>query len=92
MNSIQKIESAVYAIRPELKDKPITLSDILLVFWEKCAMMWDWQFLLDNGESLECHPYDDFWEAEYYPKYNLRLSPYDQSEDTINFIAENLTK
>lgn len=135
MNSIQKIEEAVYAIRPELKElsfgcrimlqgkqytfcwlwyqegslykfivdespymtetiddleiigHPITLQDILLAMWGNWAVY-------KEGHIIDITP--TWWSHAVYPGthravvYDLRLSPYDQSEDIINFIAENI--
>ena len=90
MNSIQKIESAVYAIRPELITEdttydPITLSDILLCLWEKSTQL---EYCLTNKGNF----YKTDWDivGALLCSYNLRLSPYDQSEDTLQFIAENI--
>jgi len=133
MNSIQKIESAVYAIRPELKElsfgcrvmlqgkqytfcwlwyqenslykfivdespymtetvddleiigHPITLQDILLAM-SKNLKKWDVLNAHLNSYYSLCFRSDDYPGLK---DYNLRLSPYDQSKEVKDFIANN---
>lgn len=68
----------------------ITLQDILLAMGDDWGIDGKWNFIrtiLEKSEwfKMKWIDYHNIW-------YKMNLSPYDQSEETLQFIAENLTK
>lgn len=68
---------------------PITLQDILLVL-AKSPIQPKYLHWYNDNDFLICLPFTE--ERKLNCVYDLTKSPYDQSEEVLQFLAENLTK
>lgn len=76
---------AFYPRHVEILWHPITLQDILLVLWNE-------DYAIDGKGNILKWDYD--YDTAYHEKtwivYDLTKSPYDQSEDVLEFISKNI--
>lgn len=100
MSHLQSIERACRSKIPDLlicvrEDDTasyckIELKDILFTLWQSCKNLNTFAPLKDG--KLQFETWKDTIDDSTTCWYDLTKSPYDQSEETLKFLAENLTK